>query len=1133
MKEPNKEFKPTSWSIDNRTSIFIVTIIISIAGLFAYVKLPKESFPDIVVPTIYVQTIYPGTSPKDMENLVAKPLEKQIKAISGVKKLTANCIQDFTVLLVEFNTDVDVTDAKQKVKDAVDKAAIDLPKDLPRPPSVMEIAFSDIPIMYLNISGSIDLARLKNYADDLKDRIESMKEISRVDMVGALEREIQINVDMYKMQAAEISFYDIENAVRYENMTISGGTVSSDGIRRNISVIGEYKDATRLGDIIVKSGHGSPVYLKDIAEVKDSHKEAESFARMNGKNVITLNIIKRSGENLIETSDKINEIVKDMEKNVFPKGMEVVVTGDQSDRTRVTLDDLINTIIIGFILVTVVLMFFMGTTNALFVALSVPLSMFVAFLVMPGIGFTMNMIVLFSFLLALGIVVDDAIVVIENTHRIFENGKRDIVSAAKIAAGEVFIPVLSGTLTTLAPFIPLAFWQGIIGKFMFFLPVTLIITLLASLFVAYIINPVFAVQFMKPHDHTVKQKFTKGMRVGLLILLAVAGLFYAGGSFGIANFLVFMGILYLIERFFLQQVIHKFQTKSWPSFQDWYARKLAVALKHPVKILGGTIALFIVSVILFGIRTPKVDFFPTADPNFAYVYIALPVGTDQAYTDSVTKVIEEKVYKAIDYPNPVVSSVISNVAVGVSDPAENDQGTYSNKSKISVAFVKFAERNGESTAEYLKKIRSAVAGFPGAEITVDQEHGGPPVGKPINIEVSGEKFEDIIATADSLKRYLEEKQIAGVEELKTDMQRSKPEIVFDINRERANREGVSTAQIGSELRTAVFGKEVSKFRDENDEYPIQLRYKKEQRNNPEILKNAKLTYRDMAMGGRIRNVPLSSFAEIRYTNTFAGIKRKNQKRVVTIFSNVLTGYNANEVVQNVKVALRDFKGADGIQVKMTGQEEEQKETSGFLGSAMLVSLGLIFLILVTQFNSIGKPLIILSEILFSLIGVFLGFAIFNMNMSIVMTGVGIVALAGIVVRNGILIVEFTDLLREQGYELYDAILEAGRTRMTPVLLTATATILGLIPLAVGLNIDFAALFSEFNPHIHFGGDSVAFWGPLSWTMIFGLSFATFLTLVLVPVMYLLGVKVKRRFNRAVSGGTKPVEDKHRHAEPVA
>ncbi len=1129
MKEPNKEFKPTSWSIDNRTSIFIVTIIISIAGIFSYLKLPKESFPDIVVPTIYVQTIYPGTSPKDIENLVAKPLEKQIKAISGVKKLTSNCIQDFSVVLVEFNTDVDVSEAKQKVKDAVDKAATDLPKDLPRPPSVMEIAFSDIPIMYLNISGTIDLARLKTYADDLKDRVESMKEISRVDMVGALEREIQINVDMFKMQAAQLTFYDIENAVRYENMTISGGTVSSDGVRRNISVIGEYKDASKLENLIVKSGHGSPIYLKDIAEVKDSHKEAESYARMNGKNVITLNIIKRSGENLIETSDKINAIVKDMEANVFPKGMDVVVTGDQSDQTRVTLHDLINTIIIGFVLVTLVLMFFMGTTNALFVALSVPLSMFVAFLIMPGIGFTMNMIVLFSFLLALGIVVDDAIVVIENTHRIFENGKRDIVSAAKIAAGEVFIPVLSGTLTTLAPFIPLAFWQGIIGKFMFFLPVTLIITLLASLFVAYIINPVFAVQFMKPHDSEVKPKFTKGMRIGLMILVGIAVLFYIGGSFGIANFLIFMGIIYLIERFFLQKVIHKFQTKTWPAFQDSYARLLARSLKHPVKILIGTVVLFIFSFILFGIRTPKIDFFPTSDPNFAYVYISLPVGTDQAYTDSVTKIVEDKVYKAIDFPNPIVSSVISNVAVGVSDPAENDQGTYSNKSKISVAFVKFADRNGESTADYLKKIRGAVSGIPGAEITVDQEQNGPPVGKPVNIEVSGENFEDIIATADSLKRYLETQQIAGVEELKSDMQRSKPEIVFDINRERANREGVSTAQIGSELRSAVFGKEVSKFRDENDEYPIQVRYKKEQRNNPEVLKNTTLTYRDMAMGGMIRNVPLSAFAEIRYTNTFAGIKRKNQKRVVTIYSNVLTGYNANEVVNDVKMALRDFKGADGIQVKLTGQQEEQEETGGFLGNAMLVSLGLIFLILVTQFNSLGKPLIILSEILFSLIGVFLGFAIFNMNMSIVMTGVGIVALAGIVVRNGILIVEFTDLLREQGYEVYDAILEAGRTRMTPVLLTATATILGLIPLAVGLNINFATLFSEFNPHLHFGGDSVAFWGPLSWTMIFGLTFATFLTLILVPVMYLLGVRIKRRF-RGISGGQAKAPENH--AKPV-
>ncbi len=1119
MKDLEKEFKPTTWSINNKTSIFVMTIIITLAGIMSYNSLPKEKFPDIIIPTIYVSTVNFGTSPKDMENLITKPLEKQIKAISGVKKLTSNSIQDFSNVIVEFNTDVSVPLAKQKVKDAVDKARTDLPQTLTREPNVIEVDFSEMPIMYVNISGDFDLNKLKNFADDAKDKIEGMREITRVDVVGALDREIQINVDKFKMEAADVTMRDIEMAVKYENMTMSAGLVKMDAMKRSISIMGEFKDPRLLNDIIIRSSSGATVYLKDIAEIKDGFKEKESYARLAHKNVITLNIIKRSGENLIEASDKVREIIADLQKEKFPKDLKVTITGDQSTSTRVTLHDLINTIIIGFILVTVILMFFMGATNALFVAMSVPLSCFLAFLVFPSIGFNLNMIVLFAFLLALGIVVDDAIVVIENTHRIFDNGKVPIKQAAKIAAGEIFLPVLSGTLTTLAPFIPLAFWKGIIGKFMFFLPVTLIVTLLASLVVAYLINPVFAVQFMKPHqddnDPLVKAKKNKGLKITGVVFAAVALLFYISGNFGMGNFILFLYGLILLNRFVFTKVILNFQTKVWPAIQDRYARILSRALqgRRPIWLLVGTVGLLIFSFVLTGIVKPKVVFFPNSDPNFVYTYINLPVGTNVEYTDSITRIVEDRVYKVMEpdgKPNPIVESIISNVAVGATDPNDGDRSTAPNKGKVSVAFVEFAHRNGASTSVYLDKIREAVKGIPGAEITVDKEAAGPPVGKPVSIEITGDDLTDLIQVSKRLKLYLDSLQIPGVEELKSDIQNNKPEIVVDIDRERANREGISTAQIGGEIRNAVFGAEVSKFRDANDEYPIQLRYKEDQRNNIDVLMNLKITYRDMNMGGMIRQVPLASVAKIHYDNTFGGIKRKNQKRIVTLSSNVLSSANPNEVVGKVQDAVARFSIPSGISIDMTGEQQEQKETGAFLGAALMTSLGLIFLILVMQFNSISRPLIILSEILFSVIGVLLGMSIFNMQISIIMTGIGIVALAGIVVRNGILLVEFTDLLMEQGMELNAAIIEAGRTRMTPVILTASATILGLIPLAVGLNIDFVTLFTEFNPHIFFGGDSVAFWGPLSWTMIFGLSFATFLTLILVPAMYLLAMRLKQK-----------------------
>ncbi len=1115
MKELFKEFKPSSWSIDNRTAIYIFTIIITLAGLSAYLNLPKEQFPEIKLPQIIVQTIYPGTSPENMENLVSKQIEKQVKNLTGVKKVTSNSFQDYSVVIVEFNTDVKVDKAKRDVKDAVDKAKKDLPKNLPNEPEVKDIDLSELPILYVNLSGNYDLNKLKKYADKIKDKVEALKEIKRVDVVGALEREIQINVDLYKMQAAGIGFDDIERGVASENLSATPGQVSMNNQKRILSIKNEFKSVDQIQQIIVKNAFGKAVYLRDIAEIKDAFQEQKSYARLYGKNVITLNIIKASGQNLINASDKINALLEDMQAQELPIDLSVVVTGDQSETTRNTLHDLVNTIIIGFILVTFILMFFMGVSNALFVAMSVPLSCAIAFLVMPTIGFTLNMIVLFSFLLALGIVVDDAIVVIENTHRIFDNGKMPIKKAAKLATGEVFLPVLSGTLTTLIPFIPLAFWSGVIGQFMFYLPITLIITLLASLFVAYIINPVFAVDFMKPHspNDTGVRLFSKKDKIIMVIAATIILLSYITRSWSFGNFILLLYGFVLLEKFVLEKWIHSFQNKTWPAFQNWYTSILNRSLNHPFKVLGIAGLICILSIVVVAIRKPNVVFFPSGQPNFTYVYLNMPVGTDQAYTNEVLKTIETKVYKALDMDpaknkkNVMVKSIISNVTVGAVDPNSGEVGEFPNKGKITVAYVPFAEREGGNTNDCLMKIREAVKGVPGAEITVDKEQGGPPLPKPVVIEISGDNLDSLVHTADRLKRELKLKQIPGVEELRSDFQSSNPEIVFDLDRQRMNAEGMNTYQVAMGLRTAVFGKEVSRFRDANEDYPITLRLAKEQRDNIDAVRNMPITYRDMATG-IVRTIPISSFATIDYATTYGGIKRKNQKRIISLSSNVLTGFNENEVVASVTEAIKDFNAPSGVQLKMGGQQEEQAETMGFLGNAMFIAVALIFLILVMQFNSFSRTIIIMTEIIFSVFGVMLGCGLFKTDISIVMSGIGIVALAGIVVRNGILLVEFMDSKLHEGMEPRAAILEAGRTRMTPVLLTATAAILGLIPLAVGMNIDFATLLSEWNPHIYFGGDSVAFWGPLAWTMIYGLSFATFLTLILVPVMCLLSFQLK-------------------------
>ncbi|OOQ61659.1 efflux RND transporter permease subunit [Mucilaginibacter pedocola] len=1121
MKDVKKEFAPSSWAIDNKTAIYVLIFFITAMGLISYNNLPKENFPDIAQKKVFISTAFLGQSPQNVENLVTRQIEKQLKSLKGLKKVTSNSQQNISVITTEFQANVDLDDAKVRVKEAVDKAKQDLPQNDQnlKESTISDINVSDLPILYINISGDYDLKRLKEYADILKDEIESYKEISKVDEVGALTPEIQINVDINKMAAAQLTFTDISNAVGYENILSSAGTIKTDGVRRSIDIKKDFKNADEVAAMVIRNPKGQAVYLRDIADVKDSFLEQESYARLktndnpNFKNVITLNVSKRAGENLIEASDKINELIKQKQKTVFPKGLAITVTGDQSDKTRTTLNDLINTIIIGFILVTVILMFFMGTTNAIFVALSVPLSCFIAFLIMPWIGFTLNMIVLFSFLLALGIVVDDAIVVIENTHRIFQNGKVPIAEAAKNAAGEVFLPVFSGTMTTLAPFVPLAFWNSLIGDFMFFLPITLIITLLASLVVAYIMNPVFAVDFMKPHhdgEHD-NPKFDKATKRAMFFLVPATIIGYLI-NIGVGNFMVVIVILYLLNHFVFLRVIDRFQKNAWPRFQDWYAKWLERAVKRPVTVLLGTFVLFFLAIVLMVVRGKTPEFFPSGDPNFAYVYITMPIGTDQATTNEVTRKIEKRVAAIVEPDKDIVTSVISNVTKGVSDPTDEDQGDYQNKGKVTVAFVEFGKRNGKDTKAILYRIRNAVQGVPGAKISVMQENSGPPVQKDIAIEIIGDNLDSLVKTGDRLKTYLTKQNIAGIENLIPDVQNDKPEIVFDIDRERANREGISTGQITGDLATAIFGKQAANFRNtKEDDYKIQVRALESQRSNIDELRNLKITYRDMATGGAIRQVPVSAFTDIRYTDTYSNIKRKQQRRVLTLNSNVIKPYNPNDVNANILKALNNFKHDDNIIIRQGGGQEDQMEAVKFLGGAMATSFGLILLILMIQFNSIGKTFIIISEIFFSIIGVLLGVSIFGMTMAIVMTGVGIIALAGVVVRNGILLVEFTDMLLEQGTSLHDAVVEAGHTRMTPVLLTATAAILGLIPLAVGFNIDFVGLFTHFEPHIHFGGDNVAFWGPLAWTMIFGLGFATIITLILVPCMYIIRVNMKNYF----------------------
>lgn len=1114
MKETFKTLKFTDWCVENRTAVYVFAIILVLAGYVGFTSMPKEQFPDIVVPTITVSTIYPGATPIDIENLITEPLEKRIKAINGLDKLKSKSISNVSIITAEFNTDMDVDKAKREVQQAVDKALSELPSDLEEDPEVQEFDISEFPIMNINLYGNLPMDKIQNYADELEEKIETLPQITRVDVIGGLEREIQINVDLNKMKATGITFRDIENAVKMSNINISAGEVEVGKYERNMRIAGQFQNIEDIENIVVRNTLGVTMKLKDIAEVVDGYKERDSYARLNGKSVITLDVIKRAGENLLEASAQIKGILKHYQEEKFPDALNYEITGDQSDATKTNLRELFNTVIIGFILVLIILMFFMGLKSAFFVAIAGPLSALIAFLILPSMGFTLNIIVLFSFLLALGIIVDDAIVVIENTHRILHKYDFGVKKSAKYGAGEIFVPVLSGTLTTLGPFVPLLFWPGIVGNFMYFLPATLIVTLGASLLVAFVMNPVFAVSFMRKNEHLEKPSLRRLITVVLvLVALGVSAYFLEAPGFG--NLMFIIAVFAVINHYVFIPMVEKFQHSVWPWFTDSYHSLVSRFTKgmRPVLVLLGTVLLLILSVVYFISSNPVVEFFPSPNPNQIFIYLEYPQGTDAETTNQATKEIEEKVYQVLGKDNPDVESIVTNVGINADNPINPDFTVTPYKGKVTINFVNYSDRHHINTSEVLEKLREVFRdGIPGGTIIVGRDASGPPTGAEIAIEIFGEDFEKLQAIEQEVRDRIREAGIGGIENLKSNLELNKPEIIVDIDREKAQLAGLSLAQIGMVMRTALFGKDISKYFAADEETDIRLRLKEKYRNEPQKLLRLEIAFLDPATA-KYKQVPLGNLATLRYDQAFSAINHINQKRVITLNSNVASGTSATEVNAQIQKVIDNMALPAGYNIQLGGQQEEQSETANFLGIAFLAALILMYLIMVIQFNSAVKPLIIFTTVVFSLIGIFVGFGVTGMSMSIVMTGVGMFALAGIVIRNGILIIEFIDQAREGGMDVHKAAVEGGRVRMTPVILTAMAAILGLLPLAVGFSLDFGSLLTSFEPDIHLGGDNVAFWGPLAWTIIFGLIVATFLTLLVVPSLYVFAYETKQWFLR--------------------
>lgn len=1117
-KEVIRDFWLSSWALNNKNTVYLIMLVTVLFGGYSYISLPKELFPEIKIPTIMVQTIYPGNPPVDIENLITRPLEKEIESVKGIKKMTAVSSQDASNIFVEFNTDVEIKTALQEVKDAIDKAKRDLPDDMLDDPMVEDIDFSEFPVINVNISGDFGMNELKDYAEELSDEFETIHEVSKVNITGITEREVRINLDPFKMSALEVSYRDVEDAVAFENVSMSGGDLKVGDIKRSIRMIGEFENPDEIENIIVKAEKGNIVYLRDIGTVEYDFKERDSYASLNHKPVVSLAVVKKSGENLLSTIDQVFTILEESrESHLIPENLVITITNDQSDMVKMQLSNLENSIIMGIIFVVFVLFLFLGTRNSLFVGLAIPMSMVLSFLIMGIMDYKINMIVLFSLILALGMLVDNAIVVTENIYRYIGKGY-GVLEAAKQATGEVAIPIISSTATTLAAFFPLLFWKSIMGEFMSYMPVTLIIVLLSSLFVALVIIPVIFTQFYSKGENISLPKPKRSLIIAVVMLI-FAAILYATGINWMASLLIIFAIIGIMNLLFLSRLALWFQNVALVWMENMYLHFIQFALKKstPYILIFGTILMMFVTMGFYFGSNPKVEFFPSADPKLVNVVADMPISTDIEVTDSVMSVFEARVFDLLEPNMDIVESVLTLTGKGAvgQDEGFTGRGGAPNRGLITINFVDFEERNGKSTNDILEELADKMVGlYPGVTLTVERQNEGPPTGKPINLEIRGKEFNTILDLTDDIRAEINKANIPGIEELQIDLDKEKPELLIHIDREKARRYGLSTAQVADAIRTALFGKEISDFKSGEDEYKIVMKLDDKYRYSISNLINQRITFRS-ASSGKIVQVPISAVADFEYSSTYGAITRIDRNRVVTIFSNVLQGYNANEINADIKRIMKDYPMPSGYSYSFTGEQEEQAESMAFLSTAMLIALALITIILVSQFNSFVKPGIIMFTVLLSTIGVFGGLATFDMDFVVIMTGIGIVSLAGVVVNNGIVLIDYIGLIKQRKKKemgltddedlpmdiAKDCIVEAGKTRLRPVLLTAITTILGLMPLAVGLNIDIVGFLNTFDANIYFGGDNAAFWGPMSWTVIFGLSFATFLTLIIVPSMY--------------------------------
>ena len=1135
MNKVDKEFKPSVWAISKSNIIYFLMFIFLAFGINAYNTLPREDFPEIITSEVFISTINPGNTPEDIERFITVPLEEAVKGVSNLVDIKSTSLENYSIISLEFDEEIDIELAKQKVRDQIDSviSGEDWPtfNNVKVEPDILSMSLAEeMPILNVNIQGDYPTEQLKKYAEILEDRIEKLDEIKEVDILGAQDEEIEVAVDIKKMTASKVSFEDILSAIAYGNRTIAAGNIVSDGQRRTLRIMGEIESPDDLKNFVIKNEFG-PVYLEDVAEINFKESEKKSYAREFAKNLVSLAVKKRSGKNLINAANKIDVIVDEVIKNEFPSDLEVVITNDMSNRIISQVDDLVNNILFGIFLVTTVLMFFLGFRNALFVGFAIPMSMFMSLMIISALGYSLNTMILFALVMGLGMLVDNGIVVVENVYRLMEKEGMSKIEAAKLGISEIAYPIIVSTATTVLAFVPLGLWPGTIGQFMIYLPITLSIVLGSSLFVAIFFNSMLVSKFMSIDEKNLSKKDL----IRLTYFLSGIGLFLfiiGGSARGFGTLFIFINIFFWLYSYYIKSLALRFRTIFLGWLEDKYERFLRFALTgwRAFAFLFGTILLLFLTMILVGIAGPKIEFFPDNEPNQIIIYAEYPQGTDIKKTNAITKEIESEVLEVINNKkyfegskNFMIESMLAQVGEGAGNQ-QNDFGSQADmpqKSKITVTLREFKYRNGFSSEDLRSDVQRKLSGkYPGLAVSVEKDDNGPPAGYPVNIEITGKDYLELIRTAEEMRIFINDQKIAGIEELKIDVNKNKPSIQIEVDREKAGELGINPSQIGLVLRRSLFGEKAGIYKKDGEDYDINVRFNETDRYDKSLLYNQNVIFKNMN-NGQLVEVPIASLIKSENVETYSAIKHRNLTRVVTLYSSIFAGYNAKEIVDQIKFQLDGFEVSENVKYKFTGEIEEQDKNQDFLNTALIMALMLILLLLVFQFNSIVKPLIIILSIFLSFIGVFLGLIIFDMTFVIIMTMLGIISLAGIVVNNSVVLIDYTQLLLDRKKaklnlekdnmlpknEIFESIVKGGKARLRPVILTAITTILGLIPLAIGLNIDLMSLFSTGDPNIYIGGDNVIFWGPLAWTVIFGLTFATFLTLIIVPVTFYLSKRL--------------------------